>query len=136
MKYDIYKIMTISIIVIMSIVAYGTYRCNSPEFHDPLTNSVAGPPFDRYLDGWGITHFIFYGLLAYMFPKRIILIFLLGVAWEIIEVIFKDHPFYLSECKYEITTSHGGWWYGRWEDIVMNSLGILVGYTAAGWRGL
>jgi hypothetical protein len=128
MKYDIHAIITISVIVVIAIVAYGTYRCNSPNFQDPLTRSVAGPPFDRYLDGWGITHFLFYGLLAFLFPRRIGVIFLLGVAWEIVEMIFKDHPFYLSDCKYEMTTSYGGWWYGRWEDIVMNSAGICVGW--------
>ena len=116
----------------LSIIAYGTYRCNTKDYVDPLTKSIGPASLNRFLDGWGITHFMFYGVLAYMFPDKRSLMFIagLGVAWEIIEVIFKEHPFYLSDCKYPPQTDADGdgWWYGRWEDIIMNSLGMATGY--------
>lgn len=124
--------MALCISAVLFIVAYGTYRCKTTSFIDPLTNSVGPKSLERFLDGWGISHFLFYGTLAYMFPdkKSLIFIALLGIAWEIIESIFKDHPFYLSNCKYTIgTDKESGWWYGRWEDIVMNSLGMLTGVS-------
>lgn len=124
------KIMLMCILCMLFIVAYGTYRCRTSSFKDPLTKSI-GPRFlEKYLDGWGISHFVFYGTLAYLFPRKMQLVFIacLGIAWEIIESIFKEHPFYFSDCKYEIPTDKDvGWWYGRWEDIVMNSLGMLTG---------
>jgi len=110
------------------IIIYGTFRCKNSDFKDPLTASAFGHPWNRFLDGWGISHFMFYLLLAYVFPAEWAFIFCMGVLWELIEFIFKDHPFYLSKCAYSIDTDHGaGWWYGRWEDIVMNSLGIALG---------
>jgi hypothetical protein len=116
--------------MVLCIIIYGTYRCNTKHYIDPLTKTIGPVSLNRFLDGWGISHFIFYGVLAYMFPDKKSLIFIaaLGVAWEIIEVIFKEHPFYLSDCKYPPQTDSGaGWWYGRWEDIIMNSLGMLTG---------
>lgn len=116
------------------IIIYGSIRCKKSDFKDPLTTTFAPPPFDKYLDGWGLTHFGFFLMLGYLFPRTNLLIFafILGVCWEIIEFIFKDHPFYLSKCEYTLTTQDGsGWWYGRWQDIVVNTLGLLVGYMIA-----
>lgn len=85
------------------------------------------------LDGWGVLHFFFYMWLTYLFPKQFVLIFVLGVAWELLESLMKDHPFYLTTCKASIDTDHGQkektqWWYGRWQDIVMNTAGMVLGY--------
>jgi hypothetical protein len=110
------------------IVGYGTFRCHNKGFQDPLTFAIAPAPFDRYLDGWGISHFTFFAVVAYFYPRQWIFLWILGIIWEVIEYSVKDHPFYLSRCQYNLTTDKGeGWWYGRWEDIVMNSLGIALG---------
>lgn len=126
------QISLICIGMLLVIVAYGTFRCKSPNFHDPLTGSLVPPPWDRFLDGWGISHFMFYGILAFMFPSwpHLICIACIGIAWEVIESIFHDHPFYLSKCHYSLDSdATAGWWYGRWQDIVMNSLGMIVGVS-------
>lgn len=114
----------------LAIVIYGTIRCKVPNFKDPLTTKLAPPPWDKFFDGWGLSHFAFFGLLAYMYPKPQYLVFIaiVGVLWEIIESIFHDHPFYLSKCNYKLDTDNAdGWWYGRWQDIVMNTTGMLTG---------
>lgn len=132
MRSSYLHISIICVVIMLSIIAYGTYRCNTKDYVDPLTKSIGPVALNRFLDGWGITHFMFYGILAYMFPDKRSLIFIagLGVTWEIIEIIFKEHPFYLADCKYPPQTDAGaGWWYGRWEDIVMNSLGMLTGFA-------
>ena len=129
------QIIGICIVMALAIAAYGTLRCRSSTFTDPLTYSPLGPPWDKFLDGWGVSHLVFYGVLAYMYPSWPTLAFiaLIGIAWEVIESLAKDRPFYLSECKYSINTDHAagagaaGWWYGRWQDIVMNSLGMVIG---------
>lgn len=117
------------------IVLYGMFRCNSPSFKDPLTFSLFPSPFDNFLDGWGLSHFLFFMLLGYWFPTIELVIFswILGVLWEVIEYSIKERPFYLSRCNYKLKSRNGGdWWYGRWQDIVMNTLGLLAGWILAG----
>lgn len=121
-------IILLGMVCITSIVLYGTYRCMNTSFSDPLTIAFAPPPFDKYLDGWGLSHLLFFMLLGYLFPSHLLFSFFSGVAWELFEYSMKDHPFYLSSCKYDMTTHKGeGWWYGRWQDIVMNSIGLWIG---------
>lgn len=126
------QVLIIGSISILSIIIYGTYRCKHKEFKDPLTLSFIGEPWDKFLDGWGIIHFLFYMMLVYLYPAQWKLIFIYGVSWEILESYFYDHPFYLSECSYNLATDDvPGWWYGRWQDVIMNSLGMMVGYYLA-----
>ena len=127
--YPSIYIFVICILCVLSIIAYGTYRCKTPDFQDPLTGSFFEGEAKNFMDGWGMIHFVFYGVLAYLFPRKLPLIFLFGVAWEVIESIFHDHPFYISKCNYNLSTDQqAGWWYGRWQDIVMNSCGMALGY--------
>nr|WRJ70042.1 hypothetical protein TetV2_00597 [Oceanusvirus sp.] len=118
------------------IIQYGTFRCKSG-FRDPLMYSLFGPPLDKYTDGWAASHFIFYGVLAYVFPepRDLALVWIVGVVWELIEMHFRDHPFYLSDCSKGATVEgKEGWWYGRWEDIVVNTMGMIVGYGIRRYR--
>jgi hypothetical protein len=127
------KIIIINIIVSFSIAVYGTFRCNTTSFKDPLTTCVAdNKEVCQFLDGWGILHFFYFMVLGYFFPQNLTTIFVMGVLWEMIESYSADHPFYLSKCKYVITTDDKkGWWYGRWQDVVMNTLGMFCGYYLA-----
>lgn len=116
-------------LVVATIVGYGTFRCTQKDYVDPLTKSLLPAPFDGFTDGWAFLHFACFCLITYLFPQHYILIWILGVSWEIIEFIFKDHPFYFSDCKYKLTTDKDeGWWYGRYEDIIVNTLGMYLGY--------
>jgi len=115
--------------VVLSIAAYGTYRCKSANFKDPLTTTFLPAPWDKFADGWGVTHLLFFLILTYFYTEQWILIFFLGVLWEIIESFFHDHPFYISKCNYVLDTDQvAGWWYGRWQDIVMNSIGMSISF--------
>jgi len=125
---DYAKITAICLTCVLVIVVYGTFRCKNSSFVDPLTFSFAPPPLDKYLDGWGISHLLFFALLGYLFPKQLLFSFFLGVIWELVEYSMKDHPFYLTKCNYNMKTHEGeGWWYGRWQDIVMNTAGLWIG---------
>lgn len=125
-------ILFVCFLTVLAIVIYGTIRCKG-KFVDPLTKSFVGKPWDSFLDGWGISHFLFYMALGYYFPHRLLFLTTLGVLWELIESLFKEHPFYLSKCHYKGTDREGGahWWYGRWQDVIMNTLGLLVGALIA-----
>ena len=122
-------ILSICFVCSSIIIVYGTIRCKIPGFSDPLTFSPVPAPWNRFLDGWGMSHFLFYGLLGYLYPSRWVFITIMGIIWELIEMVFKDHPFYLSKCNYDVNTDKTavGWWYGRWEDIIMNTLGMSLG---------
>lgn len=124
------NILVICLICVATIVAYGSYRCSTTEFSDPLTIAFAQPPWDKFLDGWALTHFCFYTTLACLYPQlpHLAYTWVLGAAWEATESIFKEHPFYLSKCSYRMESAQGGgWWYGRWQDLVMNALGLGFG---------
>jgi len=121
-------ILGICLSVVIAIMAYGTYRCKSNSYVDPLTKSMFPHPYNMYFDGWGISHFVLFFVLGYLYPSKIIFIWVLGTIWELLEYSIKDKPFYLSKCNYVIDTDHGaGWWYGRWQDIVMNTAGVFLG---------
>jgi hypothetical protein len=113
----------------LAIMAYGTFRCRSAAFEDPMTESlIEGEPWNRFLDGWGILHFWFFAVLAFYFPGCWLELVIAGIVWEGMEMMFKERPFYLAECT---ASTKKNWWYGRWEDIVMNTLGLLCGLWVA-----
>lgn len=127
-----FYICIICIICVFTIIVYGTYRCKTVDFHDPLTESFFEGHIKNFFDGWGILHYFFYAMLGYTFPRKLPLIFIFGVLWEIIETIFQSHPFYISKCNYHASdTDNGQWWYGRWQDIIMNTTGMFTGYYIA-----
>lgn len=133
---DYLTILAIGLLCVSGIIWYGTFRCKNPEFTDPLTFSLTDKwGLDKYFDGWGMSHLFFFMLLGYLFPRRkqLLFSFVLGVLWELAEYSIKEYPFYLTACQ--IKTHKGeGWWYGRWQDIVMNSVGLWMGASLSGKR--
>ncbi len=115
-------------ICVFAIVLYGTYRCRSPQFEDPFTHSVVGDhPLNKYIDGWGLLHFWFFTTLAYWLPNCWAWLIVAGVLWEVVEMMFREHPFYFTKCDAAVEENKDGWWYGRWQDLVMNALGVWCG---------
>jgi len=109
------------------IFPYGKYRCEHKDYKDPLeTHVIAG------LDGWSATHFFFFMLLGYLYPKTFILSMSMGTGWELFEHFYgKARPGWLGgygDCK-DLATDRveGNWWYGKWTDIACNAAGFLIG---------
>jgi hypothetical protein len=97
---------------------------------DPLTFAFAPPPLDKYLDGWGISHLLFFALLGYLFPKQLLFSFFLGVIWELVEYSVGNRPIHFIKCQHILKTHKGeDWGYGRWQDIVMNATGLWIGFV-------
>ncbi len=118
-------------ICMLIIFIYGSYRCKNPEYKDILEKRIG---IDE-LDGWSISHFIFFIIIGYRFPQKeyLILAFFLGVSWEIFEHMYgKYRPGWLGgygDCELKSDReSDGNWWYGKWSDILMNLLGLYCGY--------
>lgn len=114
---------------ILVIILYGSYRCRYMTSADPITYCPTTGVLCNFIDGWGILHMLLFGILTYFYPHRWFELFILGVLWEGLECIASEHPFYITKCR-EIHKS-SQWWYGRWSDIVMNSIGITIGYNIA-----
>ena len=66
--------------------------------------------------------------MTFIYPNQWHFIFLIGVVWEIIEIILSYIPIFkcylLNYGRGQVTE----WWYARFEDIIMNWLGIIIGY--------
>lgn len=110
------------------IFIYGNYRCNNPEYRDHLMKKLGY--FD--LDGWSISHFLFFLFLSYKFPNEKYFIGLLGILWEFFEhYLGKKRPGWLGGFGDCATTDPNidEWWYGRISDIIVNTFGIIVGST-------
>lgn len=130
-------ILALCSIAVVAVVCYGTLRCSSPKFWDPLTKALLPPPWDQFTDGWALTHFVLFAVIGYLFPRLQYLAFAwgLGVLWELVESSLRDRPFYLSKCHYKVDSkAKAGWWYGRWQDIVTNTAGLATGYFIGGIR--
>tara|TARA_B100000900_G_C20155931_1_gene543870 strand:- start:68 stop:517 length:450 start_codon:yes stop_codon:yes gene_type:complete len=129
---DIYYfiILTVSI---LSIFAYGKYRCDNIKWHTDVLEFSLFKNSARYgLDGWSVTHYSLFFLLGYLYPKVFVTSVLLGAVWELCETyigiykpaLIKGLGFCeLSGNKYKV------WWYGKWSDIVLNTLGFISGMT-------
>jgi hypothetical protein len=103
---------------------YGKYRCDNKTFKDPLEISIISD-----LDGWSVTHILFFTTLGYNFPNAFILSMTMGIIWEIYEYISgKKRLTWLGGCN-DLTThkGHGKWWYAKWSDILCNAGGFLLG---------
>ena len=103
---------------------YGKYRCNNKTFIDPLQKPIIGD-----LDGWSMTHIIFYTTMGYNFSNAFVLTMTIGIIWELYEHISGiNRSTWLGGCN-EITThkGRGAWWYAKWSDILCNASGFLLG---------
>ena len=110
------------------IFMYGNYRCDNPDFKDPLETRLG----IGELDGWSLSHLLFFMFIGYHFKgKYLIAAFLLGVLWELFEHYYgEERPGWLGGygvCDMLTDRLDGSWWYGKWSDIVINLIGLVLG---------
>ena len=113
---------TIVTLCVAAILAYSNYRCSSRSryFRDPLLTKLG--VWD--LDGWSLTHVLFYVLLGYLFPTQFVPLMAAGVLWELTESHIMTRLSARGKCA-EMESS--SWWFGRLSDIPMNALGFYLG---------
>ena len=76
------------ILAFLIILFYGKYRCDNPQFKDPLEYTFFGE-----IDLWSVDHFIFFTFLGYFFPETFWSSLFIGILWEIIEYIIANNEF-------------------------------------------
>jgi len=121
-------------ICVFSILAYQAFRCHekNKDFKDPLL--IQYGIWD--IDGWSITHIVFFALLGYLYTKHFVIIMIMGILWELIEdnvmhILTKDISF--LNCKILTTDNVNSktnniWWFGRFSDVLMDLFGFGIGY--------
>lgn len=95
-------------------------RCKSVEFSQTYINAMCNHVLNIHcnLDWWSVTHFVFYIVLGFVFPHLWFILIILGITWEILEFCMSK-----IERKWFTTT----YWRGRWSDLIINTLGFIVG---------
>lgn len=133
------KILISTSLVGFGIISYSKYRCKNPNFVDPLTR---GSSICSFCDGWSISHFLFYMLLGYKFPKELVFTMILGIMWEGVEWATSRTNWKIlssmrgvSQCNVsgegsteERTDTIGDhWFYAKFSDLILNFLGFMIG---------
>ena len=83
---------------------------------------------------WPFLHFIGFAVLGWLFPDCWALLFIGGVAWELLEVGMNylskgtvvKAPMRVTSQKVEYNEV---WWAGSFKDLLFNGAGILLGRT-------
>jgi hypothetical protein len=113
------KICLLSLLIISLVFIYKEIL-SYLEIHfnnDPLRMKL----FDNIdITGWSATHFIVFAIAGYYGHKHIICLMLIGILWEIIEIILG----YITKSN---KTEDSIWWYGSFSDIIVNFLGLMTG---------
>lgn len=127
-KDEAIDISIIIVILVMGIFMYGKYRCdNYQKYKDPFLSQLG--IWD--IDGWSLLHFIVFVVGGFLYPNMWWFLTLGGVGWEIFETYYDNFkPAILKgygECGINDGSPHSKWWFGRMSDIMVNTLGVIVG---------
>ena len=143
MKKDLFLLYISVISLGISVFVYFQYLGykynNNIVNNDPLNKKLVNIPFisKNCCSMWPISHFIAFALFGYIWPQYVWTLFILGIFWEIIEVIMN----YLETEKWmrgSLGRAHGRmrtggkveystWWEASEKDILFNGVGILCG---------
>ena len=96
------------------------------------------------VDWWSVSHMIYFAILGWWFPNRFWFFFGFGIVWELIEdFLSKDADTKLVNCYNKEYKGHfvktwcngiqDDYWYGKADDILMNTLGFIVGSYLRKW---
>lgn len=86
-------------------------------------------------DFWSLTHFGLFAYFGYLRPSQFWKYFVFGVLWEMIEdYLSSNKETKLVNCTSTNNKNHiwcngmkDGYWYGKYDDIIFNSVGFLTG---------
>lgn len=124
------------IISVIIIIIYG-YIIRHAKIQDHLAKRIFHHPICQDIDGWSISHFLFFGLLGAFFPDQHLQFLLIGIGWEVIETTIGQTNIQLSGQRLQLvgdqdsdgnsTGDDMAFWYGKESDIVVDIFGYCVG---------
>lgn len=119
---------------VLSVFGYGWYRCNNIKNHkDILEFSLFGNSKSMGVDGWLLSHFVFFTVLGYLYPETLRISIIIGLMWEAFEWyvgVYKPKALEgMGFCPSPSGRKKAGevWWYWKWQDPLSNTLGFLLG---------
>lgn len=110
---------TISAIILYFLTLLLMYGYKSLIDKDPLNKNINGFTL------WEISHLLLYIVLGYLIPDWFIQLTLVGIGWEIVEVLLGKLS---TPTKNKITGKTTNWWTGSFRDIIFNTLGFAIGF--------
>ena len=120
--------MLLGITTLIFIFTYGYYRCKNPEFKDQLEEPIFKGV--EWFDGWSWSHFLFFLLIGLSLKGNwiaLIIFFLIGCIWEWFEDYAGKDRFF-GGCNMSTDKGYDKWWYGKWTDILVNGIGLILGF--------
>lgn len=100
------------------------------KYMDNMNKVIIELPILGGIAGWPISHFICFFVAGLLFPNCFVLVFFLGVLWEIVETVLGSFG---KMANSSVEDSVGdvlykdNWMSGRVEDIIFDVLGFLAG---------
>lgn len=127
------------IVAVLLIVIYGIVIRKAKK-RDILETKLVDNPVVS-IDGWGMLHLVFFGILGVLFPGRYLQFLLVGIAWEGIETFLGQCRIMAGGSRIQLigdqdeegrpTGDDKAYWYGRSSDVLMNMIGYILGDAAA-----
>lgn len=109
---------TISAIILYFLTLLLMYGYKSLIDKDPLNKNI------NCFTLWEISHLLLYIVLGYLIPDWFIQLTLVGIGWEIVEVLLGKLS---TPTRNKITGKTTNWWTGSFRDIIFNTLGFAIG---------
>ncbi|MCE7959507.1 MAG: hypothetical protein DYH06_16465, partial [Acidobacteria bacterium ACB2] len=129
------------IVCVIVIILYG-YFLRKTKTQDVLAKRIYHHPVCQEIDGWSVSHFLFFGLLGLLFPGHHLQFLLVGIFWEIVETALGQNNIEVSGKRLQLigeqdeegnsTGKSDAYWYGKESDIVMDIVGYCLGSAIAG----
>lgn len=129
------------IVAIILIFAYGGFRRRTGT-KDFLEDKIIDHPSCPGFDGWAVAHFLFFGILGFLYPGHYLQCLIVSLGWEAFEHMLGTHKIKMSGVRLQLmgaTDSEGNpvdassddegendWWYGR---FTTDSFFNMAGYT-------
>jgi hypothetical protein len=124
------------IVAIILIILYG-YFLRKTKTKDILAKRIYHHPICQEIDGWSITHLVFFGLLGFLYPGHYLQFLAAGIIWEVIETGLGQNRFEVSGKRLQLigeqddegnsTGKKDAYWYGKESDIVVDVVGYTIG---------
>jgi hypothetical protein len=128
------------IVVVLVIIIYG-YLLRRTGRTDFLAREIYHHPICQNIDGWSVTHLVFFGALGLLFPGHYFQFLLVGIGWEIIETGLGQNKIEISGRRMQLlgeqdedgnsTNKDDAYWYGKESDIIMDMIGYCIGSAVA-----
>lgn len=103
---------------------------------DFLNKAYFDVPVIGTFGGWSLSHVITFYIAGLLFPQQWVLIFILGVFWELLESLIGEIAFQVlgevpeSKKSYKVMYT-SRWINGNISDIWYNTIGLFLGYVTA-----